>query len=139
MPLPEPVTSSPVRLDLRAVWPALLDGVAQPRAGVRVQAPRTLQPRLTGGGWRRSRSCAVFEEEMSFVKRSPNQEIISQFHHSAAEGDIARLTLILSHSPSLLNETSENGWTALMYAARNGHPDAVQFLLEKGCDRSITS
>ncbi|XP_032484527.1 peroxisomal NADH pyrophosphatase NUDT12 [Phocoena sinus] len=74
---------------------------------------------------------------MSSVKRSPNQEITSQFHYSAAEGDIARLTVMLSHSPSLLNETSENGWTALMYAARNGHPDVVQFLLEKGCDRSI--
>ncbi|XP_059031592.1 NAD-capped RNA hydrolase NUDT12 isoform X2 [Mustela lutreola] len=76
---------------------------------------------------------------MSSIKRSPNQEIISQFHYSAAEGDIARLTVILSHSPSLLNETSENGWTALMYAARNGHPDVVQFLLEKGCDRSIVN
>ncbi|XP_068836290.1 NAD-capped RNA hydrolase NUDT12 isoform X2 [Capricornis sumatraensis] len=76
---------------------------------------------------------------MSSVKRSLNQEIISQFHCSAAEGDIGKLTAILSHSPSLLNETSENGWTALMYAARNGHPDAVQFLLEKGCDRSIVN
>ncbi|XP_030181922.1 peroxisomal NADH pyrophosphatase NUDT12 isoform X2 [Lynx canadensis] len=76
---------------------------------------------------------------MSSIKRSPKQEIISQFHCSAAEGDIARLTVILSHSPSLLNETSENGWTALMYAARNGHPDVVQFLLDKGCDRSIVN
>lgn len=73
----------------------------------------------------------LFKEEMSSIK-SPKQEIISQFHYSAAEGDIARLTVILSHSPSLLNETSENGWTALMYAARNGHPDVVQFLLDKG-------
>uniref|UniRef100_A0A8C2QYR6 NAD-capped RNA hydrolase NUDT12 n=1 Tax=Capra hircus TaxID=9925 RepID=A0A8C2QYR6_CAPHI len=82
---------------------------------------------------------SCFKEEMSSVKRSLNQEIISQFHYSAAEGDIAKLTAILSHSPSLLNETSENGWTALMYAARNGHPDVVQFLLEKGCDRSIVN
>lgn len=74
----------------------------------------------------------LFKEEMSSIKRSPKQEIISQLHYSAAEGDIASLTVILSHSPFLLNETSENGWTALMYAARNGHPDVVQFLLEKG-------
>lgn len=68
---------------------------------------------------------------MSSIK-SPSQEIISQFHCSAAEGDVARLTVMLSYSPSLLNETSENGWTALMYAARNGHADVVQLLLEKG-------
>lgn len=78
-------------------------------------------------------------EEMSFVKGTPKKEMIAQFHCSAAEGDIAKLTGILSHSPSLLNETSENGWTALMYAARNGHPDVVQFLLEKGCDRSVVN
>jgi NAD+ diphosphatase len=75
---------------------------------------------------------SFLKEEMSSVKSSPKQEIISELHNSAAEGDIAKLTGILHHSPSLLNETSENGWTALMYAARNGHPDVVQFLLEKG-------
>ncbi|XP_023368491.1 peroxisomal NADH pyrophosphatase NUDT12 isoform X2 [Otolemur garnettii] len=76
---------------------------------------------------------------MSSVKRNLKHEIISQFHCSAAEGDIGKLTGILSHSPSLLNETSENGWTALMYAARNGHSEAVQLLLEKGCDRSLVN
>ncbi|KAM9253475.1 NAD-capped RNA hydrolase NUDT12 isoform 2-T3 [Dugong dugon] len=76
---------------------------------------------------------------MSSVKANLKKEIISQFHCSAAEGDIAKLTAILSHSPSLLNETSENGWTALMYAARNGYPEVVQLLLEKGCDRSIVN
>jgi NAD+ diphosphatase len=69
---------------------------------------------------------------MSSVKRNPKKEMISELHSSAAEGNVAKLAGILSHSPSLLNETSENGWTALMYAARNGHPDVVQFLLEKG-------
>lgn len=69
---------------------------------------------------------------MSSGKGSPKQEMISEFHSAAAEGDIAKIIGILSHSPALLNETSENGWTALMYAARNGHPEVVQFLLEKG-------
>lgn len=76
---------------------------------------------------------------MSSVKRNPKKEMISELHSSAAEGNVAKLAGILSHSPSLLNETSENGWTALMYAARNGHPDVVQFLLEKGCDRSLVN
>lgn len=71
-------------------------------------------------------------EKMSFVKGTTKKEMISQFHCSAAEGNMAKLAGMLSHSPSLLNETSENGWTALMYAARNGHPDVVQFLLDQG-------
>lgn len=65
---------------------------------------------------------------MSSIKK----EIISGLHCSAAEGDIAKLAGILSHSPSLLNATSDSGWTALMYAVRNGHADVVQLLLEKG-------
>ncbi|KAH0509368.1 Peroxisomal NADH pyrophosphatase NUDT12 [Microtus ochrogaster] len=72
---------------------------------------------------------------MSSIKK----EIISGLHSSAAEGDIAKLAGILSHSPSLLNAASDNGWTALMYAARNGHADVVQLLLEKGCDRSLVN
>uniref|UniRef100_A0A8C2LJW4 NAD-capped RNA hydrolase NUDT12 n=1 Tax=Cricetulus griseus TaxID=10029 RepID=A0A8C2LJW4_CRIGR len=76
---------------------------------------------------------------MSYEKGNPKREIISKLHCSAAEGDVAQLAGILSHSPSLLNATSENGWTALMYAARNGHPDAVQLLLDKGCDRSLVN
>lgn len=63
---------------------------------------------------------------------SVQKEVLSGLHCSAAEGDIAKLAGILSHSPSLLNATSDNGWTALMYAARNGHADVVQLLLEKG-------
>lgn len=80
-------------------------------------------------------SCVSFfflREKMSFVKGTTKKEMISQFHCSAAEGNMAKLAGMLSHSPSLLNETSENGWTALMYAARNGHPDVVQFLLDQG-------
>ena len=28
--------------------------------------------------------------------------------------------------------TNEKGWTALMFAARNGHTNVVKFLVEKG-------
>ncbi|XP_043831661.1 NAD-capped RNA hydrolase NUDT12 [Dromiciops gliroides] len=76
---------------------------------------------------------------MATFKRNLRQELISQFHSLAAEGNINKLPIILSQYPFLINETSENGWTALMYAARNGHPHVVQFLLEKGCDRSIVN
>ncbi|XP_072453385.1 NAD-capped RNA hydrolase NUDT12 isoform X2 [Notamacropus eugenii] len=76
---------------------------------------------------------------MATFKRNVRQELISQFHSLAAEGNISKLPIFLNQYPFLINETSENGWTALMYAARNGHPHVVQFLLEKGCDRSIVN
>ncbi|XP_038615695.1 NAD-capped RNA hydrolase NUDT12 isoform X1 [Tachyglossus aculeatus] len=78
-------------------------------------------------------------DDQRMTQRNPKRKIISEFHSLAAEGDVSKLTAILSHSPDLLNETSENGWTALMYGARNGHPDVVQLLLEKGCDKSIVN
>ncbi|XP_027725024.1 peroxisomal NADH pyrophosphatase NUDT12 isoform X1 [Vombatus ursinus] len=76
---------------------------------------------------------------MATFKRNLRQELVSQFHSLAAEGNISKLPVLLSQYPFLINETSENGWTALMYAARNGHPHIVQFLLEKGCDRSVVN
>ncbi|XP_068944222.1 NAD-capped RNA hydrolase NUDT12 [Petaurus breviceps papuanus] len=76
---------------------------------------------------------------MATFKRNLRQELVSQFHSLAAEGNINKLPVFLNQYPFLINETSENGWTALMYAARNGHPHVVRFLLEKGCDRSIVN
>lgn len=65
-------------------------------------------------------------------QEKPKLQLISELHNSAAVGDKVRLTALLSHFPSLINETVKNGWTALMYAARNGHFEIVQALLEKG-------
>ncbi|CAM4671452.1 unnamed protein product [Lepidochelys kempii] len=76
---------------------------------------------------------------MTTTGRNPMQQMISQLHSFAATGDKIRLTALCTHSPSLINEAAENGWTALMYAARNGHFEIVQILLEKGCDRSIVN
>ncbi|KAM6473192.1 NAD-capped RNA hydrolase NUDT12 isoform 2-T7 [Liasis olivaceus] len=70
---------------------------------------------------------------------NPKKQLISELHHFAADGNKARLTALLDHSPSLINEAATNGWTALMYATRNGHFEIVQVLLEKGCDRSRTN
>ncbi|XP_066471820.1 NAD-capped RNA hydrolase NUDT12 [Tiliqua scincoides] len=76
---------------------------------------------------------------MADFQGNPKQQLISELHNFAAVGDKVRLTTLLSHSPSLINETAENGWTALMYAVRNGHFEIVQALLERGCDRSVTN
>ncbi|NWI88395.1 NUD12 pyrophosphatase, partial [Pitta sordida] len=74
---------------------------------------------------------------MTEFENSLRQDLISQLHDFAAVGDAARLKALLSRSPSLVNAAAGNGWTALMYGARNGHLEVVQVLLEKGCDRSI--
>ncbi|XP_069736523.1 NAD-capped RNA hydrolase NUDT12 [Phaenicophaeus curvirostris] len=76
---------------------------------------------------------------MTDFENNLHQDMISQLHHFAAIGDAARLKALLSHSPSLINSTADNGWTALMYGARNGRLEVVQLLLEKGCDRSIAN
>ncbi|XP_054666746.1 NAD-capped RNA hydrolase NUDT12 isoform X2 [Grus americana] len=74
---------------------------------------------------------------MTNFEKNFHQDMISQLHNSAAAGDAAKLKALLGHSPSLINAPSDNGWTALMYGARNGHLEVVQILLEEGCDRSI--
>ncbi|XP_053156512.1 NAD-capped RNA hydrolase NUDT12 isoform X1 [Hemicordylus capensis] len=74
---------------------------------------------------------------MADIQGNPKQQLVAEFHNFAAAGDKTKLTTLLSHSPSLINETAKNGWTALMYAARNGQFEIVQTLLEKGCDKSL--
>ncbi|OXB79347.1 UNVERIFIED_CONTAM: hypothetical protein H355_008152, partial [Colinus virginianus] len=78
-------------------------------------------------------------ETMTSFEKNFHQEMVSQLHSFAAVGDAARLKALLSRSPSIVNATAGNGWTALMYAARNGHFDVVRILLEGGCDRSIVN
>ncbi|KAM6289471.1 LOW QUALITY PROTEIN: NAD-capped RNA hydrolase NUDT12 [Aegotheles albertisi] len=76
---------------------------------------------------------------MTDFGKNIHQDVISQLHNFAAVGDAAKLKALLGHSPSLINAAADNGWTALMYGARNGHLEVVQILLEKGCDRSIVN
>ncbi|OCT98552.1 NAD-capped RNA hydrolase NUDT12 isoform X1 [Xenopus laevis] len=71
--------------------------------------------------------------------QNPRKEMISQLHNLCALGDRTKLHPLLSHSSSVINETSEHGWSALMFAARNGHFDVVNVLLEKGCDRTLVN
>ncbi|XP_072716576.1 NAD-capped RNA hydrolase NUDT12 isoform X1 [Ciconia boyciana] len=74
---------------------------------------------------------------MTGFEKNVRQDMISRLHNFAAVGDAARLKVLLRHSPSLINAAADNGWTALMYGAGNGHLEVVQILLEEGCDRSI--
>ncbi|NXR06430.1 NUD12 pyrophosphatase, partial [Semnornis frantzii] len=76
---------------------------------------------------------------MTVFEKNLHQKIISELHHFAAVGDVPRLKALLKHSPSLINAAAANGWTALMYGARNGHLEVVQILLEHGCDRYVVN
>lgn len=60
-------------------------------------------------------------------------ESVPEMLQAAQAGDLDRLGALIEagSSPS---EADENGWSALMWAARSGHADAVDFLIGKGAD-----
>ncbi|XP_028661148.1 peroxisomal NADH pyrophosphatase NUDT12 [Erpetoichthys calabaricus] len=64
---------------------------------------------------------------------------IAQFLDAAARGDLNKLTALVCQYDFLINEHGENGWTALMHGARNGHCNIVEYLLETGCDKSLAN
>ncbi|XP_067839019.1 peroxisomal NADH pyrophosphatase NUDT12 [Heptranchias perlo] len=76
---------------------------------------------------------------MAEAENNPKKEMVTQLHETAAKGDAAKLSTMLNYSVSLIDEMGEKGWTALMYASRNGHFEVAQLLLEKGCDRSTSN
>ncbi|XP_060693088.1 peroxisomal NADH pyrophosphatase NUDT12 isoform X1 [Hemiscyllium ocellatum] len=82
---------------------------------------------------------SIGEIQMAEVENNPEKEMITQFHKNAATGNAAKLSTMLNYSTSLINKVDEKGWTALMYASRNGHFEVTQLLLEKGCDTSISN
>uniref|UniRef100_A0AAV2MNK9 NAD(+) diphosphatase n=1 Tax=Knipowitschia caucasica TaxID=637954 RepID=A0AAV2MNK9_KNICA len=85
----------------------------------------------SGSAW----SLSLTSSEMS-EQWTAQEEMLQRFLDAAARGDLSAVSSVLSHSPSLMNQTGHNGWTALMFASRNGHHDLVRALLLRGCDRS---
>lgn len=69
---------------------------------------------------------------MTSYQLSAKDEMVEKFLDAAAGGDVSRVSGLLSHLPSLINQTGYSGWTALMLAARNGHRDVVEKLLAHG-------
>lgn len=72
---------------------------------------------------------------MSDLQWTAQQELLERFLDAASRGDLTQVSSLLSTSPSLIDQSGQNGWTALMLAARNGHYNLVEGLLEHGCDR----
>lgn len=69
---------------------------------------------------------------MTSLQMSAAEEMVERFLDAAARGDVTQVSVLLSHSPSLINRKGNSGWTALMLAARNGQYPVVETLLSQG-------
>lgn len=69
---------------------------------------------------------------MTSLLLSATEEMLERFLDAAARGELTQVSVILSHTPSLINQKGNGGWTALMLAARNGHYPVVEALLSRG-------
>lgn len=63
------------------------------------------------------------------LQLSAKEEMVERLLDAAAGGDLTQVSTLLAHAPSLINLKGCNGWTALMFAARNGHYNVVEALL----------
>ncbi|XP_050973276.1 peroxisomal NADH pyrophosphatase NUDT12 [Labeo rohita] len=76
---------------------------------------------------------------MSSIQMSVSGDLLRRFLDAASTGDVQTVSLMISQSRELLNRREEQGWSALMLAARNGHYDVAKVLLSSGCDTSVTN
>nr|XP_023692302.1 peroxisomal NADH pyrophosphatase NUDT12 isoform X2 [Paramormyrops kingsleyae] len=76
---------------------------------------------------------------MTSVATSPKEQILVRFLDGASRGDGALVSSMLLQAGFLLNVSGDDGWTALMLAARSGHSEVVKVLLSKGCDTSLVN
>ncbi len=60
-------------------------------------------------------------------------------YEASAIGDVESIRECLKKDPAILNAPSEEGNTALGYAAYFGNTDAVEFLIEQGADVNAVS
>jgi ankyrin repeat protein len=47
------------------------------------------------------------------------------------------VTSLLLEKHATVNQVNNNGWTALIWAANNGHAEVVQRLLQAGADKAV--
>ena len=69
-------------------------------------------------------------------KKKKANEYLSKLdvHFAAASGDLNLLKLIAAEDPKSLHRVDRNGWTGIHEAARGGHTEVLDYLLENGLD-----
>lgn len=55
-------------------------------------------------------------------------------HTAAQQGDVDKLAKIAAKNARLLQSKDQNGWQPIHEAARSGHKDTVELLVENGVD-----
>lgn len=63
-----------------------------------------------------------------------------RFFRAASGGDVGAIRKMGNLFNSVpIDERNSNGWTALMLAARNGHSETAEYLMQKGADVTLTN
>jgi ankyrin repeat protein len=95
----------------------------------RVVSPVTTEPGLSNA---QIKARARLEKKgMEFTGR--------EFSRRAQEGDTDSVELFIKAGMDINYQNPGNGFTALMWAAKNGKNDTVQFLLDRGADVHFTN
>ncbi|XP_045541652.1 histone-lysine N-methyltransferase EHMT1 isoform X1 [Papilio machaon] len=64
----------------------------------------------------------------------PGPDGMTALHMAAQHGGLAACRLLLEEGRALVDARDHGGWTPLVWAAENSHPDVVSLLLEWGAD-----
>ncbi len=76
---------------------------------------------------------SVMRLSISAAHRLRTEQGTTELMRHCATGDIARVKILLDTKANL-NDVNVNGYSALMFAAEEGHLDVVRYLVERGAD-----
>lgn len=76
------------------------------------------------------------QRSMRSVKEAPAAAAapLEALSHAAATGDIELIVHYTKNNKDLIHKKDSNGWQPIHEAARGGHFDVVQLLVEEGAD-----
>ncbi|XP_063705558.1 ankyrin repeat, SAM and basic leucine zipper domain-containing protein 1 [Culicoides brevitarsis] len=66
------------------------------------------------------------------IVKTKQEELEEEMYQAIVDGDLQKLKSVLESVPINLDDTFRSGYTLLMYACVEAHPEIVRFLIEKG-------